>query len=177
MASLSDRFSRLEKVAVFLIVLGPDKARQILADVDLETVEAINASMLDLGDLRPEEKAAVMIEFAGFFYDNKPLTDKLKEPAPKKRAKKSSTSTPHKMPSTKSSGPTPHKMPSTKPQAQQEQAAPHKMPSTQADEDDETTILNTLQKLRERVDPNKIDWGRAGYDFGDGFKGKGSDRG
>ena len=147
MASLSDRFSRLEKVAVFLIVLGPDKARQILADVDLETVEAINASMLDLGDLRPEEKAAVMIEFAGFFYDNKPLTDKLKEPAPKKRAKKSSTST------------------------------PHKMPSTQADEDDETTILNTLQKLRERVDPNKIDWGRAGYDFGDGFKGKGSDRG
>jgi len=147
MASLSDRFSRLEKVAVFLIVLGPDKARQILADVDLETVEAINASMLDLGDLRPEEKAAVMIEFAGFFYDNKPLTDKLKDPAPKKRAKKSSTST------------------------------PHKMPSTQADEDDETTILNTLQKLRERVDPNKIDWGRAGYDFGDGFKGKGSDRG
>ena len=147
MAAPSDRFSRLEKVAVFLIVLGPDKARQILADVDLETVEAINASMLNLGDLRPKEKAAVMIEFAGFFYDNKPLTDKLKDPAPKKRAKKSSTST------------------------------PHKMPSTQADEDDETTILNTLQKLRERVDPNKIDWGRAGYDFGDGFKGKGSDRG
>ena len=116
--------------------------------------------MLDLGDLRPEEKAAVMIEFAGFFYDNKPLTDKRKDPAPKKRAKKSSTSTPHKMPSTKSSGST-----------------PHKMPSTQADEDDETTILNSLQKLRERVDPNKIDWGRAGYDFGDGFKGKGSDRG
>ena len=47
---------------------------------------------------------------------------------------------------------------------------------TQSPQDDEATILNTLQKLRERVDPNKIDWGRAGYDFGEGFKGTGRDR-
>ncbi len=160
MASPSDRFSRLEKVAVFLIVLGPEKAREILADVDLEMVEAINTSMVQLGDIKPEEKAAVMIEFAGFFYENKPLTEKIKEPdAKKKRAKKAPAK--------------PHKMPSSKTQTQ----TPHKMPSTQPDEGDETTILNTLQKLRERVDPNKINWGRAGYDFGEGFKGKGRDRG
>ena len=176
MASASDRFTRLEKVAVFLIVLGPDKARQILADVDLDTVEAINATMGHLDDVKPEEKVAVMIEFAGFFYENKPLTEKLKEPVPKKRAKKSTAPTPHKMPSTKPQTAAPHKMPSTKPAAQKEQAAPHKMPSTQSPQEDEA-ILNALQKLRERVDPNKIDWGRAGYDFGEGFKGTGRDRG
>jgi len=28
--------------------------------------------------------------------------------------------------------------------------------------DEEQTILRTLEKLRDRLDPDKIDWGRAG---------------
>ena len=44
-----------------------------------------------------------------------------------------------------------------------------KKSSAQADE--EAAILNTLEKLRQKLDPGEIDWGRAGYDFGEGFKG------
>lgn len=30
-----------------------------------------------------------------------------------------------------------------------------------------------LSKLKDKVDPGKIDWGKAGYDFGEGFSGSG----
>ena len=37
--------------------------------------------------------------------------------------------------------------------------------------DEERAILRTLDKLRQHLDPGKVDWGKAGYDFGEGFKG------
>ena len=36
---------------------------------------------------------------------------------------------------------------------------------------DEKTIAETLSKLKDKIDPGKIDWGKAGYDFGEGFGG------
>ena len=41
---------------------------------------------------------------------------------------------------------------------------------------DDQTTRDALQKLREQVDPKQINWGRAGYDFGEGFKGPKGDR-
>ncbi|MEC8931294.1 MAG: hypothetical protein VYB08_07740, partial [Candidatus Latescibacterota bacterium] len=41
---------------------------------------------------------------------------------------------------------------------------------------EEQASLHALEHLRRRLDPGKIDWGRAGYDFGDGFKGPSDDR-
>ena len=76
MASPAEGFTRLQKIAIFLLVVGQEKAREILADVDLEAIERINATIASLGPLAPEVKAAVMIEFAGFFYEDKPLLGK-----------------------------------------------------------------------------------------------------
>ena len=45
MPSPTDRFTRLQKIAIFLIVMGPDKAREILGDLDLDTIESINTAM------------------------------------------------------------------------------------------------------------------------------------
>ena len=73
MPSAADRFTRLEKVAIFLIMLGEERTREILSDVDLDTVEQLNRAMLNLGDISAEEKAAVMLEFAHFFYQDKPI--------------------------------------------------------------------------------------------------------
>ena len=39
--------------------------------------------MQSLKDITPQEKAATMIEFGDFFYKDKPLSTKLKEPAKK----------------------------------------------------------------------------------------------
>ena len=72
MASPADRFTRLEKIAVFLIAMGEARSREILADFDLATIEQINDTIGFLGDITPQEKAAVMIEFGDFFYKNKP---------------------------------------------------------------------------------------------------------
>ncbi len=84
MPSPSDRFTRLEKIAVFLIAMGEERAREILTDFDLATIEQINDTIGFLGEVTPQEKAAVMIEFGDFFYKDKPLTSKLKEsPKPK----------------------------------------------------------------------------------------------
>ena len=144
MASAADRFTRLEKVAIFLITLGTKKTRDVLADLDLSTIENINAVMVDLGELSAEEKAAVMIEFANFFYQDKPLSDKLqKMPRTKRRP------TPAKPSSEEVSPPT----------------AKIKLP------EEEDSILKTLENLRQKVDPDKINWGKAGYDFGEGYKG------
>ena len=71
MASPADRFTSLEKIAVFLIAMGEARSREILADFDLATIEQINDIIGFLGDITPQEKATVMIEFGDFFYKNK----------------------------------------------------------------------------------------------------------
>ncbi len=147
-----DRFTRLEKVAVFLIALGEERTREILADVDLNTIEQLNAAIHGLGAVSAEEKAAIMLEFAEFFYEDKPIGgtsvkagSKPAKPTPRKP---SAAKAPPKKPPESSTGTTDDEL------AKQEQA-----------------ILHTLEKLRQRLDPGQIDWGKAGYDFGDGFKG------
>ena len=147
MASPAEGYTRLQKVAIFLIVLGVDKAREVLADLDLATVEQINATMVALGPIAPEVKAAVMIEFSDFFYHDKPLTAKLK---PK---------------------PGHEKKPAAAPKAGKKSGAKPPPPAPAPAAEEEENIQSTLRKLRERVDPGSIDWSRAGYDFGEGFKG------
>ena len=147
-----DRFTRLDKVAVFLIALGQERTREILADVDLDTIEQLNAAIHGLGTVSAEEKVAIMLEFAEFFYEDKPIGGTSVKAGPK-RAK-----------------PAPRKAPGS-------EAPPKKQPKTSvgtADDElakQEQAILHTLEKLRQRLDPGQIDWGKAGYDFGDGFKG------
>ncbi len=141
MASPTDRFTRLQKIAIFLIVMGEDKAREILGELDLDTIESINAAMQSLKDITPQEKAATMIEFGDFFYKDKPLSAQINKPQAKKAPSKKQT-----------------------PAAQ--------APSVVSLADlDEKTIAATLSKLKDKIDPGKIDWGKAGYDFGEGFGG------
>ena len=154
MTAPAHNFTRLQKMAIFLIALGKEKAREILADVDLETVEKINRAIAELGPVSPEVKATVMIEFGDFFFKDKPLSGKFvglgekKVPPPKK---------------TRSA--------STKTTATQKKQASLSTSSSSTAKDEEANILKTLQKLRQRVDPGKIDWSLAGYDFGEGFTG------
>ena len=141
MASPTDRFTRLQKIAIFLIVIGENKAREILGDLDLDTIESINTAMHSLKDITPQEKAATMIEFGDFFYKDKPLSAQINKPQAKKAPSKKQT-----------------------PAAQ--------APSVVSLSDlDEKTITETLSKLKDKIDPGKIDWGKAGYDFGEGFGG------
>ena len=77
----ADHFSRLEKVAIFLIALGEERTREILDDVDLDTVERLNAAIVGLGQVSVKEKASVMLEFAHFFYEDMPISGK-PEPSP-----------------------------------------------------------------------------------------------
>jgi len=153
MSPSTDRFTRLEKIAVFLIVMGEERAREILADMDLPTIEQINDAIGDLGEITPKEKASVMIEFGDFFYKNKPLASKLHaEPLPK-----------------------PQKKPGAK--ADEQSAVPPSLPakkltktkSVAQQSAEEKTATEALEKLKQQAD--KIDWSKAGYDFGDGFKG------
>ena len=92
MPTPTNRLTRLQKIAIFLVVMGEDKAREILGDLDLETIESINAAMQSLKDITLQEKAATMIEFGDFFYKDKPLSTKLKEPAKSTGAKPATTS-------------------------------------------------------------------------------------
>ena len=154
MTAPAHNFTRLQKMAIFLIALGKEKAREILADVDLETVEKINRAIAELGPVSPEVKATVMIEFGDFFFKDKPLSGKFvglgeKKVHPPKKTRSAST-----------------KMTAT----QKKQASLSTTTSSTA-KDEEANILKTLQKLRQRVDPGKIDWSLAGYDFGEGFTG------
>ncbi len=155
MTAPAHNFTRLQKMAIFLIALGKEKAREILADVDLETVEKINRAIAELGPVSPEVKATVMIEFGDFFFKDKPLSGKIVGLGEKK-------------------APPPKKTPSAPKKAaapQKNQASPSTIASSSTAKDEEANILKTLQKLRQRVDPGKIDWGLAGYDFGEGFAG------
>ncbi|MEE3258374.1 MAG: hypothetical protein VX293_04110 [Candidatus Latescibacterota bacterium] len=150
MPTPTNRLTRLQKIAIFLIVMGEDKAREILGDLDLETIESINAAMQSLKDITPQEKAATMIEFGDFFYKDKPLSTKLKEPAKKQGpAKKAPAKKQAKKPIEKA------------------------LPVVPLAELDEKTIAETLSKLKDKIDPGKIDWGKAGYNFGEGLSGSG----
>jgi hypothetical protein len=155
MASPADSLTRLQKVAVFLIALGEQKAREVLADVDLKTVEQINSAILKLGPVRPEVKAAVMIEFSDYFYKNKPLSEKLAPPPKRKRSPSQASK----------SAPPQKKKAGTPPTPSANVETPGEGENEQVD------LAATLKKLRERIDPKQIDWGSAGYDFGEGFKG------
>ena len=152
MASPTNRFTRLQKIAIFLIVMGEDKAREILSELDLETIESINVAMHSLRDVTAQEKAATMIEFGNFFYKDTPLSAKLTELQTKKKA-----TTPK----------APGKKVTAKKQAPKKQA----LPAVPLADLNEKTIAETLSKLKDKVDPGKIDWGKAGYDFGEGFSG------
>lgn len=166
MSSPADRFTRLQKVAIFLIALGQERARQCLADVDLATLECLDAAIQTLGPISPEEKAAVMLEFADFFFADKPLPDKPRRPAaraPRPAGPEPPAASPPQPPP---AAPTPKK--DAWPTYSRKRPAPARSESRS---EDEKAIRQALEKLRQRVDPNKIDWGRAGYDFGEGFKG------
>ena len=67
MSSSSSRFTRLEKICVFLLVMGKERSREILADMDLNTIQKINITITSLGAVTAREKAAIMIEFGDFF--------------------------------------------------------------------------------------------------------------
>ena len=158
MASPADRFTRLEKIAVFLIAMGEARSREILADFDLATIEQINNTIGFLGDITPQEKAAVMIEFGDFFYEDKPLSSKLHSPVKTKsklgiRGRNSSATV-----SAKSK-----KKPS-KVHSKEEVLTSVQVAAEQA-------ATEALNKLKTQV--GSIDWSKAGYDFGDGFKGSG----
>ena len=157
MPPANDRFTRLQKIAIFLIVMGTDKAREILGDLSLDTIESINEAMQNLKQITPQEKAATMIEFGDFFYKGKPLSAKLKEPTAKKKAKPKATAE------------TQAKKKLEKPESKK--AAKKMPPVVPLAELDEKPLAETLAKLKVKVDPGKIDWGKAGYDFGEGFSG------
>lgn len=153
MASPADRFTRLEKIAVFLIAMGEARSREILADFDLATIEQINDTIGFLGDITPQEKAAVMIEFGDFFYKNKPLSSKLYPPIKTKSkpgvaGQNASSTAPAKG----------QKNPST-------------MQSKKEVSTSEQAVAEALDKLKAQA--GSIDWSKAGYDFGEGFKGSG----
>lgn len=181
MPSPADRFSRLQKVAIFLIALGQERARECLVDVDLATLECLDAAIQTLGPVSAEEKAAVMLEFADFFFADKPLPE-----APRRRAGRAPAKTPSaEAPST----PTLPGAPAAPGAASQPPPAPaaqkgawptysrkppmggRSEPRLKPEEQEEQATRQALDRLRQRVDPGKIDWGRAGYDFGEGFKG------
>lgn len=69
MPTPADHFTQLQKVAIFLIALGEERARQLLATMELPTIERINQTIVTLGLVTSEEKAAVMLEFADFFFE------------------------------------------------------------------------------------------------------------
>ncbi|MEE2658072.1 MAG: hypothetical protein VX733_06160 [Candidatus Latescibacterota bacterium] len=159
--SPADRFTRLQKVAVFLIALGEERTREILSDVDLDTIEQLNAAMASLGAVSAEEKASVMLEFAHFFYADEAL------PGPSSPVPSSAQP--------ESLGPPVIEL------SMESAAPPQKLDdlSTKKDDplsDEEAAILKTLDQLRTRLNPGQIDWGRAGYDFGDGLEGSDPDR-
>ena len=109
-----------------------------------------------------------MLEFAHFFYADEPISD----PGGLSTLPKAYTDTP----------PPDSEIPGGKPPGTK-QPGRHQTPGQlvlsgkkPALSDEEQAILLTLDKLRRKVDPGEIDWGRAGYDFGDGFKGTDGDR-
>lgn len=179
MPSAADRFTRLQKVAIFLVALGEEKARQLLVELDLDTVEKLNAAILDLGRVTPQERAAVMVEFGDFFYKGKPLKAKLSEVIDRPRRTSPRRAAPTAPPTTARATPTPAPTPPA-PTPAKPPTKGFSVPFAQAQPKpsaDDKVARQALRHLRRRVDPGQIDWGRAGYDFGEGFKGPATGRG
>lgn len=176
MSSFADRFTRLQKVAIFLVTLGEEKARHLLTELDLETVEKVNAAILGLGQVTPQERAAVMVEFGDFFYKGKALKAKLAEAPDRPRRSAPRRASPAAPPT--AARPAPASPPPAPPPAKPAKgfAAPF-APTSPKPAADDKVARQALRHLRRRVDPGQIDWGRAGYDFGEGFKGPSSGRG
>jgi hypothetical protein len=176
MASAADRFDRLQKLAIFLIALGQERTREILADVDVNTLNHLNGAMASLGKVTAEEKAAVMLEFAHFFFEDEPLpgtpaAPTLSPPTPPAGKMPPKGRSPLRPSERRRTGEGSSKDQQKKP------TGPMDLSATKPGlSDEEQAILHTLDKLRRKVDPGQIDWGKAGYDFGDGFKGPGGDR-
>lgn len=176
MPSPADRFTQLQKVAVFLIALGEERARLLLASMELPTIERLNQTIAALGLVTPEEKAAVMLEFADFFFEGKSLPAPLANPAATKPAPlppKAKTAPPTYQAKPKAANKPPVSKPASSPPPKTKMP-PALLPP--AAKNDDQTARDALKKLREQVDPKQINWGRAGYDFGEGFKGPKGDR-
>ncbi len=154
MSSSSSRFTRLEKICVFLLVMGKERSREILADMDLNTIQKINITITSLGAVTAREKAAIMIEFGDFFYKDIPLSSKLKngdEPMSKQGIPvncvvqdKSSADFLSKQIENYSS-------------------------DDQKESDDEKIVSKALDSFK--LYAPKINWSNAGYDFGEGYRG------
>lgn len=200
MPSPADRFTRMQKLAIFLIALGQERTREVLEDVDLDSIEHLNAAIRGLGPVSAGEKASVMLEFAQFFFGNQTLTELGQEPVPPDTSPAPPAGLPPKggAPARRQprpDGPTPRSGDAGRPgrpagtgwvlpggekpeTGEPETGKPDESEENRgrAQADEEHAILTTLEQLRRRLDPGQIDWGRAGYDFGDGFKGPDQDR-
>tara|TARA_B100001094_G_C18075733_1_gene742514 strand:+ start:148 stop:630 length:483 start_codon:yes stop_codon:yes gene_type:complete len=154
MSSAPNRFTRLEKICVFLIAMGKERSREILADMDLNTIQKINITMTSLGVITAREKAAIMIEFGDFFYKDIPLSSKLKNSDESMSKKRKPTNV----------------MVQDKHSADflAKQAQNH---SSDGDiEPDEDKIVSmALDSFK--LNASKINWSNAGYDFGEGYRG------
>ena len=92
-----------------------------------------------------------MIEFGDFFYKDTPLSAKFMEPQIRKK----------QLPQKRQG-----KKVTAKNKPPRSRCHPRSLWRL-----NEKTISETLSKLKDKVDPGKIDWGKAGYDFGEGFSG------
>ena len=154
MSSMSNRFTRLEKICVFLIAMGKERAREILADMDVDTIQKINITMTSLGAVTALEKAAVMIEFGDFFYKGIPLSSKLKsaEDTTLKKGEFVDLTSQEKL-----SG----------------NSAFTEIENDLSDGDnvfDEEKVVSKALESFKLYAP-KINWSNAGYDFGEGYQG------
>ena len=165
----ADRFTRMEKIAIFLIALGDERAREIINDLDLNTVEQLNTAIQSISSTTSIEKAAIMLEFARFFYCNEPVQG---SDSTTTRSKDHQRLNPNKTTEAKSQ---PRSCDIsreiTSGIVHNSEHFLDKSSKKKSGSGIEKTVLQILEKLRQRLDPEKIDWGRAGYDFGDGFKG------
>ena len=157
MSSSSKRFTRLEKICVFLIVMGKDRAREILADMDIDLIQKINATMISLGNVTALEKATIMIEFGDFFHkDAPPLSSKLGKTDSKTFQK--------------------NKFSNSSPKNESlDDFTVEEVENNLIDEhlvsDDEEVVVKALELFKSYA--SKINWKKAGYDFGEGFQGLG----
>tara|TARA_B100000902_G_C27244865_1_gene882053 strand:- start:845 stop:1327 length:483 start_codon:yes stop_codon:yes gene_type:complete len=154
MSSASSRFTRLEKICVFLLAMGKERSREILADMDLNTIQKINITITSLGAVTAREKAAVMIEFGDFFYKDIPLSSKLKnsnEPMSKQGIPTNGAF------QDKSSA-----------NLLSKQTQDH-FSDDQKEPDEDKIVSKALDSFK--LYAPKINWSNAGYDFGEGYRG------
>ena len=271
MGSPADRFTRLQKVAVFLIALGEDRVRPLLTGLGAGTLEQLNAAILGLGDVTPRERAAAMLEVEAYLRHGTPLrpgpgeTDPPGRPATTPGRRRAASPPPRPETGWRRGGEpepgaegqpwaAPGREPGSGPGGEREPevpgqpwAAPPSPPATQTPRPDRPRSADTpvrpglgrrpgmdpappaprgagasaarglrpyrpldsagappkghertaggpptanppeanagdkaaneaLRRLRRRLDEGGIDWGRAGFDFGEGFAGPPRDR-